>query len=67
MGVPDQSLQEAPEQERFFEVPAMNVQYFVGRKHLLEQIDGYLQKDEKGEDRTKVVILRGLGGTFLEY
>ncbi len=64
MATSDQSFQEVPEQGRFFEVPAMNVQYFVGRKHLLEQIDGYLQKDEKGEDRTKVVVLRGMGGMF---
>ena len=67
MGIPDQPLQEAPEQEQFFEVPAMNVQYFVGRKHLLEQIDGSLQEDEKGEDRTKIVVLRGMGGWYREH
>lgn len=40
----------------------MNVQYFVGRKRILEEIDGYLQKEVDGDSRTKIVVLRGMGG-----
>lgn len=40
----------------------MNVQYFVGRDHLLEKVDGYLQKVETENDCRKIVILRGIDG-----
>lgn len=43
----------------------MNVQYFVGRDHLIEKIDGYLQKAETVNDSRKIVILRGMGGKAL--
>ena len=40
----------------------MNVQRFVGRQRLLEEIDGHLRKEEKEENCTKIVVLRGMGG-----
>lgn len=43
----------------------MNVQYFVARGHLIEKIDGYLQKVETVNDRTKIVVLGGMGGKAL--
>ena len=43
----------------------MNVQYFVERDHLIEKIDGYLQKVETVNDCRKIVILRGMGGKAL--
>lgn len=43
----------------------MNVQYFVGRDHLIEKIDGYLQKVETANNYTKIVILYGMGGKAL--
>ena len=58
--VPNQ-LEERP-QAQYFEVPAMNVQHFVGRKQLLERMDTLFENAEKGEERTKVVVLRGMGG-----
>lgn len=58
----DQSPQYAPAMQRCFEVPAMNVQYLVGRGHLIEKIEDYLQKVNNTNDITKVVVLRGMGG-----
>lgn len=43
----------------------MNVQYFVGRDHLIQKIDGYLQKAETVNECRKIVILRGMGGKAL--
>ena len=40
----------------------MNVQRFVGRQGLLEEIDEHLKKVEKEENCTKIVVLRGMGG-----
>ncbi len=54
---------EAPKQNTYFEVPAMNVQHFVGRQQLLERMDTLFEHDESAEARTKVVVLRGMGGT----
>ncbi len=56
------SAQHGPETGRYFEVPAMNVKYFVGRHHLMEEIDGYLQELETVKGFTKILILRGMGG-----
>ena len=47
---------------KYYEVPAMNVQYFVGRKHLLERIENHLQGGEKSNDRSKTAVLLGMGG-----
>ena len=57
----DQSRQNAPEVERCFAVPAINVLYFVGRESLFEKIDGYLQNVETAKDCTKIVIPFGMG------
>ena len=54
-------IEERP-QGQYFEVPAMNVQHFVGRKQLLERMNALFEDIEKGEERTKVVVLRGMGG-----
>ena len=62
MATPVQNQIEERPQGRYFEVPAMNVQHFVGRKQLLERMDTLFENIEKGEERTKVVVLRGMGG-----
>ncbi len=63
MAPSDQSSTEIPQNTNFFEVPAMNVQNFVGRESLLERMDGFFQDNEKRKDRTGiVVILLGMGG-----
>ena len=56
------SPQYASEQGRCFEVPAMSVSYFVGREHLIEKINVYLQNEETVNDCRKIVVLRGMGG-----
>ncbi|KAL8871438.1 MAG: hypothetical protein Q9174_002726 [Haloplaca sp. 1 TL-2023] len=53
---------EAPSQGFYFEVPAMNVQHFVGRQQLLERMETLFEDDKDTEARTKVVVLRGMGG-----
>ena len=40
----------------------MGVSYFVGREHLIEKINAYLQNEETVNDCRKIVILRGMGG-----
>ena len=40
----------------------MSVSYFVGREHLIEKMNGYLQNDETVNDCRKIVILCGMGG-----
>ena len=62
MAVPAQGQIEEPQQGRYFEVPAMNVQHFVGRRQLLEKINTLFEDDEKLEEKTRVVVLRGMGG-----
>ena len=49
-------------QSQYFEVPTMSVQHFVGRKQLLERMNTLFEDGEEGDERTKVVILRGMGG-----
>ena len=58
----DRSLRYASELGRCFEVPAMNVHYFVGRDLLIERIHGYLQKVNTMDDCLKIVVLHGIGG-----
>ena len=62
MAIPAQGQIEEPQQGRYFEVPAMNVQHFVGRKQLLEKIKTLFEDNEEVEERTRVVVLRGMGG-----
>ena len=40
----------------------MSVSYFVGREQLIKKINGYFQNQERVDDFTKIVILRGMGG-----
>ena len=62
MATPAQGQTEERAHGQYFEVPAMNVQHFVGRKQLLERMNTLFEDDDKGEERTKVVVLRGMGG-----
>ena len=62
MAAPAQGQIEEPQKGRYFEVPAMNVQHFVGRKQLLERMNTLFEDDEKIEEKTRVVVLRGMGG-----
>lgn len=64
MGSTEQNMPEVLAHGKFFEIPAMNVQYFVGRKHLLERLKGHLEYPEQEKDpfNNEVVILLGMGG-----
>lgn len=63
MAAPAQDQSEVPQQCRHFEVPAMIVQHFVGRKQLLERMDNLMGDDDKGDGRTKMILIRGMGGS----
>lgn len=54
----DQSPSAAGADAKFYEVPAMSVNHFVGREYLLARIQKYF------EDGTMVVVLTGMGGMF---
>ena len=56
----DQSLSAAEADSKFYEVPAMGVNYFVGRKYLLDRIQKYF------EDGALVVVLIGMGGVSFQ-
>ena len=62
MNSPDEDLSEAMPQGRYYEVPAMNVQHFIGRLQLLARMESTLAIGDDGNDRTKVLVLRGMGG-----
>ena len=56
----DQSLSAAGTDSKFYEVPAMGVNHFVGRKYLLDRIQKYF------EDGAMVVVLIGMGGASFQ-
>lgn len=62
MATPVQGQIEERPPGQYFEVPAMSVQHFVGRKQLLERMKALFEAVEKDEERTKVLVLRGMGG-----
>ena len=51
-----QSLPAVAAESKFYEVPAMRVNHFVGRKHLLDRIQEFFKEG------ASVVVLVGMGG-----
>ena len=56
----DQGLSTAGADLKFYEVPAMGVNHFVGRNYLLDRIQKYFK------DGALVVVLIGMGGAFFQ-
>ena len=56
----DQGLAATETDLNFYEVPAMGVNYFVGRKYLLDRIQKYF------ENGASVVVLIGMGGASFQ-
>lgn len=61
--VPGKSVADAKEHPKYYEVPAMAVHHFVGRKNLLEAIGSCLtNNNEASHTRSKICVLFGMGG-----
>lgn len=56
MASSDQSLPAAATESKFYEVPAIRVNQFVGRKYLLDRIHKFFREG------ALVVVLIGMGG-----
>ena len=64
MTAPEEEYLETIPQDRHYVVPARNVQHFIGRVGLLERMSSALTISDDDNDRAKVLILRGMGGTY---
>ncbi len=60
MASPGQSLPAGPAEFKFYEIPAMSVNHFVGRKYLLDRIQKFFKEG------ALVVVLIGMGGKALK-
>jgi hypothetical protein len=59
MDSPDQSLPPVAAESKFYEIPAIRVNHFVGRKYLLDRIHNFFKEG------ALVVVLIGMGGKGL--
>ena len=59
---PGESVADAKEHPKYYEVPTMAVHHFVGRNNLLEAIGSCLRNDDGPYTRSRICVLFGMGG-----